>query len=187
MTCIAGMLDKKNNNVVMGADTCGSDGDYKVSRLDTKIFMNGDFLIGCTSSFRMIQILRYKFKPPEINDKDIYEYLCTDFVDELQKFFKASGFLQELSTKELRGGNFLVAYKNRLFEIESDFQVGENSCGYYAIGSGFKFAYGCLYAVEDMNMNVSDKVLLSLEAAAKFSTTVQSPFIIMNSSGDTYD
>ena len=179
MTCIVGMLDKKNNRVVMGADSCGSNGSFKTNRKDVKMFKNDKFLFGCTSSYRMIQLLHYKFKPPEINGKEIHSYLCTDFVDEIIKCFEDNGFMQEYTNKQIKGGTFLVAYENRLFNIEDDFQVSENECGYDSCGSGDVYAYGCLYGLSDIDMSVEDKVIKALETAENFSTTVSSPFTIM--------
>lgn len=54
-------------------------------------------MIGWLTSFRMIQLLRFTFKPPEIGEKDIYEYMCTDFIDEVRECFKRGGYSQHYS------------------------------------------------------------------------------------------
>ena len=61
-----------------GADSAGVARILQFEKMK-KVFKNGDFVIGCTSSFRMIQLLRFSFKPRKVYDKDIYEYMCTDF------------------------------------------------------------------------------------------------------------
>lgn len=179
MTCIVGMIDKEKNIVVMGADSCGSNGSFNAKRKDTKMFKKGKFLFGCTSSFRMIQILMYKFNPPDINGKELHDYLCTDFIDGIRKCFEENGFMQEYTNKQIKGGTFLVAYENRLFQIDDDYQVGENSCGYGACGSGDVYAYGCLFGLTDIDMSVEGKVLTALMSAEEYSATVASPFSIM--------
>ena len=73
MTCIVGMVDKLAKNVIIGGDSAESTNVNIFIRKDAKIFQNGNFIIGCTSSFRMIQLLRFTFKPPKIKTKDIYE------------------------------------------------------------------------------------------------------------------
>ena len=178
MTCIVGYLDKKKKRVTMGADSVGSAGHQVVIRKDPKIFRNGDFIIGCTSSFRMIQLLRFSFKPPEVKCKDIYEYMCTDFVNAVRACFKEGGYLQKDKEGDEKGGAFLVAYKDRLFEIECDFQVGENLNGLASVGCGSDFALGSLFSTEKTNLSPKDMVLKALESAAFFSGAVGKPFIV---------
>jgi ATP-dependent protease HslVU (ClpYQ) peptidase subunit len=76
------------------------------------------------------------------------------------------------------GGTFLVAYKNRLFKIDSDFQVAENLNGLDAVGCGAYFALGALYSMSDQKMDVANKVLKALEAAEFFALGVRRPFIL---------
>lgn len=177
MTCIVGFLDKENDVVIMGADSAGVAGSLIMARKDTKLFKNGDFVIGCTSSFRMIQLLRFSFKPPVINDKDIYEYMCTDFINEVRKCFTDGGYIQKQKDGDEKGGTFLVAYKNRLFQIDEDFQVGENIDGFASVGCGVEYALGAIYST-DMNEVSPEKIVLrALKAAEHFSTGVCRPFI----------
>ena len=63
MTCIVGYLDKET--VYLGGDSAGTDGNYSQHiRKDKKVFQNGPFIFGFTSSFRMGQILMSsRFKP----------------------------------------------------------------------------------------------------------------------------
>lgn len=178
MTCIAGYLDKKTNKVTIGADSAGV-ARYDLSlRKDVKVFRNKGFIIGCTSSFRMIQLLRFKFTPPHIQDKDIYEYMCTDFIDEVRKVFKDGGFIEKDKEVET-GGSFLVAYKDRLFNVQNDFQVGENLNGLDACGCGESYALGSLSAIDGLNISAEEKVIKSLEIAAYFSAGVAAPFNVL--------
>lgn len=71
MTCIVGLVDQ--GNVWIGGDSAGVGGYDLMLRADQKVFRNGDFLMGFTSSFRMGQLLRYKLSPPKLHsDDDIY-------------------------------------------------------------------------------------------------------------------
>ena len=134
MTCIIGYIDKKNN-LWMGADSCGSDSSSKVIRKDTKLFNKGDFLIGYTSSFRIGQLLRFKWVQPEQSkSKGEYEFMCSDVIDSIRKCLKDNGYITVKNNVE-EIGEFLVGYKNRLYKISTDLQVGESinnfgSCGY---------------------------------------------------------
>lgn len=176
MTCIVGMVDKKSKKVVMGADSAGTDGGLNRSiRKDTKIFHNGDFLIGCTSSFRMIQLLRFSFTPPLVGKKDIYEYMCTDFVNAVRKCFANGGYLAKERDRE-SGGTFLVAYKDRLFCIYDDLQVQENLNGLDACGCGQAYAIGALHAGAG---STKDRIRKALETAETYSAGCARPFNIL--------
>lgn len=178
MTCIIGFVE--DNKVYMGADSVGSDGYFTTDRVDSKVFINGEFIMGYTSSFRMGQLLRYKFNPPQYNDKVcIHKYMCTEFVDSLINCFRSNFYGQEEKGEKF-GGDFLVGFKGRLFTIASDFQVGEQRQRYASVGGGLYFAYGCLYGLADLAMSVEKKITKALEAAEKYCATVKGPFTILH-------
>lgn len=179
MTCIVGMIDKNTDKVIIGGDSA-SVGDSNIYlRKDAKVFKNGEFVIGCTSSFRMIQLLRFSFHPPEIGDKDIYEYMCTYFINTVRECFKNGGYLQKYTDGDEKGGTFLVAYKNRLFKVENDFQVGETICGFDSCGCGQDFALGVLFSLQKEELTTAQKLTKALEAAEYLSTGVASPFVLI--------
>lgn len=180
MTCIVGLVDKKNKCVIIGGDSAGTDSALNQTiRKDKKVFRCGDFVIGCTSSFRMIDILKYKFVPPPIKIKDINKYICTDFLDEVRKVFKESGFLQINQTTYETGGSFLVGYKDRLFYIGSDFQVGESYDGFNSCGCGDTLAKGSLFTTATTNWSPRQRVKKALETAEHFSAGVKGPFVFL--------
>ncbi len=185
MTCIVGLVDKKHNNVVIGADSVAIADNSFTIRKDSKIFINDKFIIGCSGSFRMMQLIRFSFKPPRIGLKDIYEYLCTDFINSLRECFKQGGYLQRFEYGDEKGGVFLLAYEDRLFKIDSDFQVGESDNGMYACGCGDEFAIGALYALEhSTDFDAHSKVEIALSAASHHSF-VHPPFVIYETNKDT--
>ena len=175
MTCIIGAVDKKR--VLIGADSAGVSGLNVSERKDAKVFRNKEFIFGCTSSFRMIQLLRFSFKPPKITTKDIYEYMCSDFINEIRKCFTEGGYIQKEDGGQDKGGVFLVGYKNRLFFIDNDFQVGEMSRGFDACGCGEEYALASFKALEGSKLTVEEKMLKSLETAAFFSAGVCGPYV----------
>lgn len=64
MTCIVGMLNPKGGNVIIGGDSAAVSGIDVQLEKQPKVFRNGDFIFGCTTSFRMIQLLKFQFEPP---------------------------------------------------------------------------------------------------------------------------
>ena len=176
MTCIAAVVH--NNMVYMGADSAGVAGFSLVVREDQKVFTNGEFIIGFTSSFRMGQLLRYAFKPPEYraDKKELHEYMVTDFIDAVRTCLKDGGYAQ-IDKGEETGGCFLVGVRGRLFEIEPDFQVGELACHYDAVGCGYHLALGALTVTQEMEPH--KRIRLALEAAEQFSAGVRGPFTIL--------
>jgi hypothetical protein len=180
LTCIVGLLD--GDNIYIGGDSAEVGGCQLNVRADQKVFRNGPFLMGFTSSFRMGQLLRYKFNPPEhpyiagMDKKiDTYKYMVTYFVDAVRQCLKDGGFATKKDEEE-SGGNFLVGYDSRLFEIEGDYQVAEQVAKYNAVGCGSQIALGSLYSTG--GQPPEDRVRLALEAAERFSSGVRGPFVI---------
>lgn len=174
MTCIVGLVE--DGKVYIGGDSAGTAGWSLTIRKDAKVFRNGDFLIGGTSSFRMLQLLRYAFLPPAYDEStDLERYMATKFVDAVRETFKAGGFAQKTSDQE-SGGHFLVGFRGRLFHIESDYQAGEAVCGYDAAGCGADIALGALFATP--SMRPKKRLELALQAAEQHNAGVRGPFCI---------
>jgi ATP-dependent protease HslVU (ClpYQ) peptidase subunit len=174
MTCIVGLVNK--GKVYIGGDSAGVAGSNVVVRSDEKVFVSHGMAFGFTSSFRMGQILRYCFKPPEDTDKDAAAYMVAKFIPELQRCFSANGYERTING-EKSAGTFFVGYKGRLFIVESDYQVGENNIGYASVGCGDCYALGSMYSTQRMKPQA--RVLEALTAAEHFSTGVRGPFKVV--------
>lgn len=180
MTCIVGIAHK--GKVYLGGDSAGVSGLDVTVRKDKKVFQNGEFVMGFTSSFRMGQILQYTFTPPEVavEDDDMMAYMVKKFIPAVRKAFKDEGFAAIESNRE-KGGCFLVGVRGRLFQIDTDFQVGEHLNGMAAVGCGESYAYGSLYAQRNEKIPTDEKLENALEAAAFFSGGVVAPFNFVKS------
>lgn len=173
MTCIVGLVD--NGSVYIGGDSAGVSGLSISIRADEKVFTNGQFIMGFTTSFRMGQLLRYKFDPPQQTGKQgDMEYMVTSFIDAVRECFKENGFGDKEATK---GGTFLVGYKGGLYTINSDYQVGIPADDYDAVGCGSDLALGALHATK--GMLPTKRIKTALEAASAFSAGVAPPFHIV--------
>ena len=177
MTCIAGVVAR--GRVYVGADSAGSAGVQLVVRKDAKVFRNGPFVLGFTSSFRMGQVLEHAFTPPPLPARRgaLQRYMVVDFVDALRAALKSAGWARQESGQET-GGTFLVGVRGRLFRVEGDYQVGEARDGFDAVGCGADIARGALFAAR--HLKPESRVRLALRAAERCNTDVRGPFRVVS-------
>lgn len=174
MTCIVGIAHE--GRVVIGGDSAGVSGWDLTIRADAKVWAEDGWAYGFTTSFRMGQVLRYRFEPPK-REGPIERYLVTDWVDHLRSTLTHAGWLQ---TKDGRadGGTFLVGHEGRLFTIEDDFQVAEAVDGFAAVGCGAQAALGALWATRNWR-NPRRRAITALEAAERHNMGVRGPFKVV--------
>jgi len=179
MTAIVGLIDEGTGKIYIGGDSAGVAGLSIQLRKDPKVFKTGPFLIGYTTSFRMGQLIRFGLDPaPRHPDKDIYEYMCVTFINNLRHVLKDGGYTKIESNRE-DGGTFIVGYEGRLFEVQEDFQVAEPLENYTACGCGFELALSSLYTTKRLDhKDPYGRVLIALEAAENYSGGVSAPFVI---------
>lgn len=177
MTAIVGLVH--NGEVHIGGDSAGVGGYRLTVRADMKVFRNGPYLFGFTTSFRMGQLIRWSLSAPE-PDGDLERFMCTTFIDAVRECLKAGGFAKKNLEQE-EGGTFLVGVAGRLFTVHSDYQVGEAADGYAAVGCGDELALGALFATEQTQLSPQERLELALEAAERFSAGVRAPFAYMSS------
>ena len=179
MTCIIGYADSKN--MYIAGDSCGSNGSYFTIRKDDKIFKKGKMLFGYTTSFRMGQLLQWKLSiPKHQNDISTVEYMNTVFIDSIIDCFKKNGYAKIDNNVE-SGGNFIVCYQGRVFEIHSDYQIAEHSkgysscgCGYIAALASFEMAMSCNY-----KKSIEYKLKKALFIASSMIPGVKQPFNVL--------
>lgn len=178
MTCIVA-LRVPNLCVWVGGDSGAFKEDEITQRVNEKVFYNGEFLIGFSGSFRVGQLIRYSFSPPPVLDpENIMKYFVVDFVDSLKDCLRAKGNLKtNESGEECHECDIVVAYKDKVVSIESDFNVGDPFDEYVSIGSGALYALGALSALDGLNeITPEQKVLKALIASEKYSPSVMQPF-----------
>lgn len=174
MTVIVGLVD--GDTVYLGGDSAGVAGLSISSRVDEKVFENGPFIFGFTSSFRMGQLLRYKFvAPKQTTEQNDMQYMATDFIDTVRKCFADNGFGERNS-----GGCFLVGYNGKLYGVDDDFQVGVQKFNFDSVGCGQDIALGAMFSTP--NMEPRKRITNALKAACAFSAGVRPPFHIVKQS-----
>ncbi len=188
MTCIVGLIHEKK--VYIGADSAGSNSiGQQAIRADKKNFVvktptGAPFLFGCTSSFRMIQLLQFHLTLPyysstasDEDDDPLFRYMATAFIDAVRSCFKEGGYAKKDDERE-EGGFFLVGCFGRLFCVQSDYQIEEVACSYNAVGSGGEIALGALHATQSLDIPPEQRIILALEASATHNAYVRGPYLL---------
>lgn len=178
MTCIVGLVE--DGHVYVGGDSAGvADWDIIV-RNDKKVFVNKDMIFGFTDSFRMGQIIQCCFSPPHHpHGKEDFDYLVSNFMDELMDIFEEKKY-SKIENNQASGGTFLLGYKEKLYKVHNDFQVEISAKNYNACGCGESFAMGAMHELSpNGNLAPEEKIEKALSVAAEFSAGVCGPFNVV--------
>ncbi len=171
MSTVVGL--KTDKGIWIGCDSRASteDGDIRPVVAE-KLFNSGDYMIAFIGSVRGGQVIRPEyFTPP----KRVY-----DWPDALIKQCEAK---QCLGSGEQQTSimlcNYIIADRrtNKLYEILIDFQMMEVE-NMTAVGSGAPYAFGSLFATQELNIKGEKRVMMALEAASKFNAATGPPFIV---------
>ncbi len=179
MTCIVGLVEQ--GEVYIGGDSAATgENGFQTLLTSYKVFCIGiqetRMLLGCTTSCRMMQLLHYALPLPLYKEgMDVEEYLVVHFIEAVRDCFQRGGFAEREDERE-EGGNFLVGFQGRLFEVQSDYQVSEPVNGYGAVGCGAPCALGALYVTT--HLPAEARVAEALKAAAYHNAYVKPPFVI---------
>ena len=195
MTCLVSYIDDSSNNnsdkkIWMGGDTCVSmNSGTKRTISSPKIMKLKDvegeheYLLGVCGDPRCIDLLRYSLEIPRRlpgDSEDIKRFIHTKFVGEIIDCMKRGLYSTNINNAEEMGSYILICTDTGdTFCIESNYQVITTTDMYYAAGSGAKIALGSLFTTKDMQgLDAGEKVILAIEAAAEYETTVALPMDI---------
>lgn len=189
MTCIVGVLDKKNDCVYMGADSLASNWLSKQLIKNKKIIRakdNKNILMAVSGSPKLLNFLsveeefieEIKELKNEVNVEHIIKYTVPRIIDLAKKYYCLIDKSGEITIQ----GHIIFAYKNQLYLIESDGMVFESKEEYVAAGSGITFALGVLS--QNKNKSTTERIIEALVAAEKHGNGVERPFYIMNTKND---
>lgn len=182
MTAIVGVV--QDGAAWMGGDNLGVNGYFNAwNRAEPKVFRTGPFMVGVAGSPRVKQLIQHKLvlsDDPRVQDAT--RFMVVDFVDQLRKILGDNGS-KSRDREETDGvagySQAMVAFRGRLFVVQSDFQICERAEGYDAIGCGGDFAIGSLFETQGTKINPRDRVLRALKCAEVFSAGVRGPFTIL--------
>ena len=193
MTCC--IAYKIKEGIILVADSAGTDeDDNQVLRQDPKIMKSKNFMFAISGSFRLRDILMYDFiVPNKSEDETIDKYMRTKFINKFRETCIKKGATKKVDENEELLGNVIVAYKDKIYQIESDFQVGESIDDFAAIGSGSQLALGALSTLSKLapkyfKKDVIKKTLFDiLENVSVYKASVRGPYISIDSFEDKKD
>lgn len=175
MTCIAGFT--KGDTTYIGADSAVSWGTSLAIRTGCKLFVKGEYLIGCAGSVRFEQSIQHAFEPPDISPhlqpddtaEDWYHFMVREFAAELRAHLDKHRLLvPDKEAGQRADGNMLVGLRGQLFEVDYGFTVCQWDDRIHAIGSGGELARGALM-VTDVAPGVAWRAAVHTKAMAKSS------------------
>jgi ATP-dependent protease HslVU (ClpYQ) peptidase subunit len=189
MTSIVGYIDRENGITYLGGDSLASNSYYKEVIKQRKVFKSNDsknMIIGFSGALRDLDLLTYaenlidKRDEPNIDHK----YMVTKFIPNIIQLFKNNDRNDNCRGVSEIESCFLVAYKDKLWTIESNYCVTELVTNYTVIGSGMYYALGSLKTTEGMDLTPIEKIHLALQSASEFAPEVAPPFYIINTEND---
>lgn len=174
MTCIVAITD--GSKIYMGGDSAAAEmeGNFVTSRIEPKVFVKDNYIIGYAGSFRLGKLVEHLFELPKPSG-DLDKFMNTIFLSELRECFEENK-LDNSEDKD--AGELLIGINGRLYEFNSDWHIGQNAYEYNSIGSGSQFAMGSLFSTRRIK-SPSARITLALEASEAFSPYVRRPFTIL--------
>ena len=184
MTCIVAMAHA--GVVHMAGDSMLTTGEGLRFRTDMpKVWVQGEFIFGGAGTFRPLQLLRHRFKPPEPNPREeSMAYLACGFTDALRDVFSGDGWTPGAGDNEppdaFREFAVLMGYHGLLYGIDSTLTVHRFDQPFVATGAGAEVALGAMHALHPLVMNEErsprDALIQALEAAETYIANVGGPF-----------
>ena len=169
MTCVIGMIGK--HKLYMGCESQLSTESSKLflSKENSKVFKNGEFIFGCCGYPRMISLLRYSLAiPKQLTTQTDIEYMNTEFIESIRTLFTDKGFIGKFSDGIQRGATFLVGYHGKLYRVDNDFQVLLLKDNIAGVGSGAEYALPALSALENTKIKTLEKINIAIDCAKKY-------------------
>lgn len=150
MTTIIGI--QYPDKCLIMADSRVTDGSGRASAHPAmvKITRRGQYLIAGAGESFPCDVAQHIWRAPVPSKddlKDTYHFMITEVVPSLRKSLTENGynFNEETNDGEYRFW-FLICLNGQIFDVADDLSVSIRADGFYAAGSGGKYALGALYA-----------------------------------------
>jgi ATP-dependent protease HslVU (ClpYQ) peptidase subunit len=171
----------KDGKTVMASDSAGSNGSRIWLQDKPKIVTIGDFTIGNSGSIREANIIEYEFSPLERKEGESDEKYIYRNVNQIKELFEK----RKTSEKDHQcSSKFLIHYKGKVYEFDTDFQFMQWKGSFHAIGSGSDYALGAMAAlITYPHIDALDIAVKSIGIAAKLDPSTALPIQIVYPEG----
>lgn len=162
MTCIAAVVGP-DGTIYMGGDSAVMSDDSTVfirSEVEPKVWIKEGILFGACGSPRLSQIIRWQMQVPRYHTTTPpFEYLTGPLASAMREALRDNGALviNENRGAEEMDGSLLLGFCGKLYEIYSDFGVGEMENDYGAAGCAGPLAIGSLATTSITNASTATK------------------------------
>jgi hypothetical protein len=182
VTLVVGLVS--GSKILFAADSISVTSDYDQECIkQSKIWKRDGILFGGSDSFRAMQIAQYAWTIPKRKARqDLMSYLVNDLVHSLRRAHEAHGF-EPTKTPSKEGDSvgfqLLIGIQRRIFVLQDDYAVIENTDNFAAIGSGAVYARAALAALEAPEiptLTPKQKIIIALTSAEKLCAGVRKPF-----------
>jgi len=186
MTLIAGAVTS-DGHVWLSGDRAALSPEELIADVikQPKVFQNGEFLIGGSESFRMLQVLRYQLEPPFLTDLglsngDPMGYMVEEFVPEVRELLTKNGF-NETGEEAAPPGNIMVGIRGHLYVIQGDYAVMESTDPFDAIGFGKTAFMGAMHAlrIAQPKLAIHHQLSVAMDCAERVTFAVKGPFDLL--------
>lgn len=201
MTCIIGYLDRLAQVGYIAGDSsrCSFDTGFQNTVFHSKVFTSvahPDILIGATTSFRHIDLLKYYdiFEGLKSSENLDHRFMVTNVVPRVHELF---GNCWTAESNE-NGANVIIVTPHELFEIQGDYSVITPSTNYTAVGIGAPYAMASLCTsdihprIDRLSYNeypdkrserIEEDIAVAMQCAERYVVGVHGPFRMLQTNG----
>ena len=197
MTCIIGYLDRIAQVGYIAGDSsrCDFEAGFQDIVLSPKIFNSveyPDILIGATTSFRHIDLLKnYNIFEGLKSSKNLdHRFMVTNVVPRVHELF-GNCWTEESNDN---GANVIIVTPYELFEIQSDYSVIIPTTNYIVVGSGTPYAMASLYTSDNhpridreypdkRSKRIEEDITVAMQCAERYAVGVHGPFRMFQTDG----
>lgn len=155
---------------------------------NSKLGINGKYILGAAGDLRAINILHHAFSPPtpppNLKGKKLDHFVTVKFIPALRECFEAQGYASPDNDSKQHiaehASTIFMAVNGTIYIIDGDYSWISDSSGMFAIGSGAQYALGAMFAMQPkgkMTVGTARKLALkAIAAAAKFDPYTGAPY-----------
>lgn len=173
MTCVVSIETEKG--VYLGCESLGSNTFTSDNYHYGKIFQVGEMFFGISGSYRIAQALQYNLVVPERGEaEDDEAFLAGKLVNHMRLTLAECGCLSQTSSdgtpsvQNMGEASLILAYRDKIYLIQTDFSILRPKSGEICIGSGGYHAQASLFTSKNLNIPPEDRIKLALQCASNY-------------------